>query len=375
MLSFAGINFNNETGETMKSDYYNFKWLPSNLSDDIVFCNWRQYMPYMAVSAALTVYRKNFILAQSITFPERIFFEDNLFFVKAILNAQKFSIIQEVLYFRRVHSQSTTQNWDKNYGDFQKIADMVLSYVKSNNPSFLSRYIKHYFSLCIQGYNCLNNKNKIKYEKDLRKLLLKYNFPDFMVRYHKSFMGWCLRLSHLPFYLYSSYKKFLLFCDKMVLSEKVMRTYRIDIKNYGSKVNSLEIKSDNIRVTEPKWNTDAKGVGKMMQGCDIKNVAHIKVIKDGKLRISFRGPDMRCNNKRFPIYIDYKSIKINGEQILKSLISVWHDKPYVYEKNVKDGDELLLEFEQKYHNYSSAELKDIVIKLNSIDESSQLNLL
>lgn len=374
MLSFGGINFNNDTGKTIKSDYYNFKWLPDNWHEEVLYCNWKHYIPYMAVSAALTIYRRNFILVHNLVFPEKIYFEDNLFFVKAILNAQKFSVIKEVLYFRRVHKESTTQNWDKNYSDFLKISNMVLEYVAKNDKRYLNKYIRHYLTLCIQGYNCLSCGNKVDNEKDLRKILLKYQYPDIAVKYHISIKSILLKVLNLPFYMYYICKNVLNFYYNITSNEKILRTFRIDVKNYGTHANSVQIQSENIKVTKTKWNTDNTGVGVMLQGSNIKNVVQIKIINNGVLRFNFRGPDQRFKGKRFPIYIDYKSIKIDGKELVSSPLITWHDKPYVYEMDVVDGQEVLLAFEQVYHNYKYNELKDIVIKLNANDECLYSNL-
>jgi len=369
MLSFAGINFENETGKTMVSSYYNFKWLPAKLDKDILYCNWRKYMPYMAVSAALTIYNKNFIKSHDITFPERIYFEDNLFFVKAILNAQKFSILKEILYFRRVHKESTTQNLDKNYADFLIISDMVLSYVKIHNKQMLDRYIKQYLMLCIRGYDKLSPEIKISQEKNLRKLLLRYNYSDYNIQYPKSVKSICLKLLHLPFYLYCMYKRLVNLYRRLIANEKVLHTFRIDMKNYGTRNNSIEIRAKDVLVTKTKWNTDEKGIGIMIQGHLMRQNIHIKIIGNGVLKFSFRGPDKRCNGKRYPVYIDYKSIKIDDKELLSMPITTWHDKASAYEMNVTDGKEILLSIEQRYHNYSSNELKDMVTKLNFADKN------
>ena len=86
-------------------------------------------------------------------------------------------------------------------------------------------------------------------------------------------------------------------------------------------------------------------------------------MNDGVLSLSFKGPDKQYNSVRIPIWIDYKSIKIDGKEILSEPVSTWHDRPYKYEMSVKNGQEIIVEVEQKYHEYQRDELKDIILKL------------
>lgn len=90
----------------------------------------------------------------------------------------------------------------------------------------------------------------------------------------------------------------------------------------------------------------------------------IKAIQDGKLILSFKGQDKRYNGTRFPVWVDYKSIKIDGKEILSVPVATWHDKPFRCEMPVKDGQVVKVEVVQQYHQYSKGELKDVILKLN-----------
>ena len=149
-----------------------------------------------------------------------------------------------------------------------------------------------------------------------------------------------------------------------------LTTYRIDIKNSGTITNSLKILSDGNIINQPKWFTDQLGIGTVIHGDQLAKVIKLKIINDGKLQIYFRGPDKRYDEKRFPLWIDYRSIKIDGKEILSDPVSVWHDKPYYYEMPVKDGQEIVIEIEQQYHEYTDKELKDVICKLNIFSADS-----
>lgn len=150
---------------------------------------------------------------------------------------------------------------------------------------------------------------------------------------------------------------------KTVLTQ--LKQYRLDIKNEGGADNKIEISSNkSCRISQPAWFSNAKGIGQVVEGYDKNNLLRIKAIKSGKLILSFKAPDKKIDNKRIPFWIDYKSIKINDQEILNAPISVWHDKPYNYEMNVKNGDVIYITFETQYHQYPKWELQNIIFALN-----------
>ena len=153
-----------------------------------------------------------------------------------------------------------------------------------------------------------------------------------------------------------------------------LRTCRIDVKNFGTERNAVEIEANGISISEPSWFTNEEGKGKVLQSSDMKSLIKIKAVGDGNLRLVFRGPDRRFEGKRYATWIDYKSIKINEKELLTMPVATWHDKPYHYEMPVKNGQEIILETEQQYHKYSEDELKDILKKLYQNDEVLAKNI-
>ena len=90
--------------------------------------------------------------------------------------------------------------------------------------------------------------------------------------------------------------------------------------------------------------------------------------------LTFQGPDMRFEGKRFPVWIDYKSIKIDGKEVLPSPVATWHGKPWHYEMLVKDGQVVSVEYEQQPHFYSRRELKWTILKLNPTSDLIEKNI-
>lgn len=145
---------------------------------------------------------------------------------------------------------------------------------------------------------------------------------------------------------------------------KKLSTMRIDIKNVGSAQNDLSIKAKGVITTQPAWFSNAQGIGHVIESYEPAQEISIKTIKRGKLTLHFRSPDKSHNNERFPLWIDIKSIRIDGKEILPTPISVWHDKPFCYEMPVVDGQNISVKIEQSYHPYNKTELRETIKKLH-----------
>ena len=153
-----------------------------------------------------------------------------------------------------------------------------------------------------------------------------------------------------------------------------LTSYRIDIKNSGIESNAVELSFADGKVTEPSWYTNSQGIGKILQGNGMVNTIKIKAINDGILHISFLGQYRSYKGQLIPIWINYKSIKIDGKEILFAPIETWHNEPFKYEMPVKDGQEIYLEFEQQYHKYIEDELKTIIQKCDQYKEDTNSNI-
>ena len=139
--------------------------------------------------------------------------------------------------------------------------------------------------------------------------------------------------------------------------EYELQRMRVDIKNIGNSDNAVETSAPTARVLMAPWLKNAQGSGQIVASSSIIQDLSIKIIKDGTLRFEFRGQDKRnAENKRVKVWIDYKSIKIDGKEILEKPVLAWHDEPYRYEMEVKDGQVVNVEIEQTPHKYQHDEL-------------------
>ena len=95
-----------------------------------------------------------------------------------------------------------------------------------------------------------------------------------------------------------------------------LKSYRIDIKNVGTVENNIDVEANDCKKYSPSWLVNKDGCGCVIEGHKNKQSIKIQVIKDGILHFVFRGIDKKYDNKRLPVWINYKSIKIDGKEIL-----------------------------------------------------------
>ncbi len=377
MLQFSGLNFNNLSNEKTNNILWNFTW-KNNLRGKLIFNfeDCKNFATKLAVSSCLTMYRFEFLLQNNIRFPEKLCFEDNIFFLKAFMKAKRISIDEEKYYLRRIHSASITQNWDKHMQDYLVITDMVLSYLKEKkvDSDIFNQYKLTYFKTIAWAYNSKCDwLHKKKYAKDIGKLIKKYKVDkNFLlpIYTHNKFLTYAL----LPYNLFEYV------CLKEKYEEQQiknichqLKSLRIDIKNFGKVDNDVDI-TTTAKTFAPAWFANEQGRGRVVESIHKKETLTLKCRGSGKLRLEFRGSDKRFDGTRFPLWIDYKSIKINGKEQLTAPVATWHDKPYRFEMPVKDGQVVTVEIVQQYHQYAKDELQDVILKLNPNSDYIRQNI-
>ncbi|MBR1601006.1 MAG: glycosyltransferase, partial [Alphaproteobacteria bacterium] len=139
-----------------------------------------------------------------------------------------------------------------------------------------------------------------------------------------------------------------------------LTSYRLDIKNFGTENNNVEVSANDGSIEMPKWFINTNGKGIVLQGTSMSNCIKLRAINDGELRIDFRAQDKRYTEKRLPLWIDYTSIKIDGNDKLSTTVCANYENPIRYKMPVKDGQEITLEIKQKYHTYPTNEFYEIL---------------
>ena len=132
---------------------------------------------------------------------------------------------------------------------------------------------------------------------------------------------------------------------------------RIDIKNYGSQNNNIVLLNSNdssLNITQPSWFNDDRGIGSVVTGVKGDLDLSFKCVNDGKLMIGFKSIDFRDKyGNRVPIYLDYTEILINDELVVDGSQVSWHDSPFIFEKDVNDGDIINIKVKWCPINYKS----------------------
>lgn len=116
---------------------------------------------------------------------------------------------------------------------------------------------------------------------------------------------------------------------------------RVDLKNFGSKDNSIIIEqSDGNIVSEvPLWWKNDEGIGLTVKSIAGHMKLKVKCVNDGLFKIFLRTMDVRDDKgNRIPIFMKYTELKVNDENILENPRYIHHDAPFEYEKEVKDSE-------------------------------------
>lgn len=112
------------------------------------------------------IYKSEFLIGNNILFPEGLFFEDNVFCIEVLLNAENISIIKEpLIYYRRFSQTSTTTGEDIKKLDFFKVFELEEKILRGKD---IYEEIKEYFAqskknTLIYWYKKLNDE-KVKQE-------------------------------------------------------------------------------------------------------------------------------------------------------------------------------------------------------------------
>ena len=140
-----------------------------------------------------------------------------------------------------------------------------------------------------------------------------------------------------------SLKDFIVYFNKL---NNIYKYSRVDIKNQGINSNSVRfIEYDkNVNMSYPNWFKDETGIGCKIEW-KISDLNFIfSCINEGKLKFILRGMDFKdWQNKRIPIYSNFKKLSINNNEIFEEDILVWHDKAYIFEKECQSEEIILVE--------------------------------
>ncbi|WP_034445651.1 glycosyltransferase family 2 protein [Butyrivibrio sp. AE2032] len=105
-------------------------------------------------SAPLAIYKRDFLQTKGILFPEKIFYEDNLFAFQCAMKANEIIYFPQRLYRRRYRKDSTmTSAFDTNrYCDYLECASLIYKYVLSMKRDCISKAVLDYVISWAYGF-------------------------------------------------------------------------------------------------------------------------------------------------------------------------------------------------------------------------------
>ena len=116
---------------------------------------------------------------------------------------------------------------------------------------------------------------------------------------------------------------------------------RIDVKNFGSESNNivlLNCDDSSSNISQPNWFRNSEGVGTVLTSNKGGLNLTFKCLKKGNLKLKIK--PMNLKDKRgvdIPIFIDLKSVVIDGKPFIDSSRVVSSVEPFIYEAEVEDG--------------------------------------
>lgn len=123
LIIFKFKTYDDETGKTIDSDYYEMPKVRNMVQDNIF--TYKQVKPELFNMAVSPIKFYRLDLLKDIRYPEDIYFEDNVFFLEVMLNSERIYFYDEYLYNRRMRPGSiVTSNFEK-YLDTIDISNML----------------------------------------------------------------------------------------------------------------------------------------------------------------------------------------------------------------------------------------------------------
>ena len=395
VLKFRSFCFDNKKKSLVSTRFTDMDMLREEDFEKSYSLN-RDYRLLIYVSDApwSGIYSRIFLLEHNVRFNNLLCANDVSFFFRCLVHANKIYVTKERFVYYRINNPSSLIGIRARHFDCQiQLFFIILNIVRSCRLCIIKQIRKRLIDSIYYRYSSyIKNPNLEQDSKDkIRALIKDFNshiqrheiINGEYVTYYDDIQG---RKQNSCTFKWRAYLNGILNCYKRCLLrgefkslcikhiQNQLHQIRIDIKNFGTAENAIAIEAEGSTIAVPGWFCDALGRGQVLTSSVDKGKIKIDIISDGKLTISFLGPDMRFEGKRFPIWNDYKSIKIDGKEILSTHVSTWHDKPWRYAMPVKNKQKVYIEYERYPHFYSREELKDTILKLNPSSDVIRENI-
>ncbi|SFL66609.1 Glycosyltransferase involved in cell wall bisynthesis [Methanobrevibacter olleyae] len=255
---FQLINLDDETNEYYTITDYDMPDIANLVKDNVFNYEDLDHLIFkMAVSPVNKLYNRDFINNAGARFPERLIFEDNVFFWEVLFNAKRIYFVQKHYYKRRRHSSSVTGLANIKFVDTLKIHNLIFDIFKKYN--LFNKFKKKLFNKKIRlaNYRFSQVNNKIKpiffdeVKKDFEEMVEEYGYDNILTyldRNTKSIFQNVFNSKNSEEYLLLMKK------DKLEKNIKKMsfknKKLKKEIKSI-KKQNSLMLNSRSWKITKP----------------------------------------------------------------------------------------------------------------------------
>lgn len=130
MLTFSGLLYDGKIEKKFK--YWEFTGIPDKyLNRPLHKGEAKEYFRYFPVSSCISIYKKSFLDKISNQFPDGKIHEDNVFYTRAILQAERYAVYKSYVYCRTTHANQITKRSDISKFDLIEIfRESFLLYLK-----------------------------------------------------------------------------------------------------------------------------------------------------------------------------------------------------------------------------------------------------
>ena len=188
ILMYSGRNFF-EKEKPVVNPYWEYAFLPSDFKHVFNYKDCGGFIQNLPVSNGINFYKRELLNKNDIRFPEGLYFEDKMFFLKALFIADRVSILNEKLYMRRKHEQSTTQNWTMHLPDYIKVASLLMDYMNSSGipKSFSSAICRHNMEVILDIYERMSQSKQREILHIIKDFAEKYKISDTILSLYPKF--------------------------------------------------------------------------------------------------------------------------------------------------------------------------------------------
>ncbi|WP_407454704.1 glycosyltransferase family 2 protein [Methanobrevibacter sp.] len=141
MVLFKTCCFYEDTKENFTNNYFEMNFLNELVNEKVFnYTNLNQKVYDLAVTMGGTFFKHDLI--SDLTFPEGLIFEDNPFFIEAILKAKRVFFFEKYLYHKRERRDSITNNGSRNFSDIIEIRNIIIELAKKYDNFYGYLYAK-----------------------------------------------------------------------------------------------------------------------------------------------------------------------------------------------------------------------------------------